>query len=324
MNTWIAAASRLARWWAATYTLGLASPVRAGRRAEIASDVWEHQRDAADSVAGALSGALGLMSRTVRGMAADMLWRVNVEGPKMDIRIPFERVTGALLLAMVVLVMITTSISGYDTSRDGFDSELRRLADLSTIADNMNAFFRALTGVALIAGAAGFYVALRERSRALSTIAAFGLCAAGVLELVAGALQLTFVELAEEYVASSGAHQEQVLVTARAIAVTVEGVTGAAFISLVLSTYVLAIIAGREALVPRWLIGIPILSAGLIAAAFAASAAGMEDGLWFVLMSGMFSSVLWLLIAGLYLLFARPESRAEGGAASPAAAGMAG
>jgi len=145
-----------------------------------------------------------------------------------------------------------------------------------------------------------------------------------VLELVAGALQLTFVELAEEYVASSGARQEQVLVTARAVAITVQNTTGAAFIALVLSTYVLAIIAGREALVPRWLIGIPILSAALIAGALVASAAGVDDGLWIVLISGMFSTVLWLLIAGLYLLLASPGRHAESGAASPAAAGTTG
>lgn len=237
----------------------------------------------------------------------------------MDIRIPFERIVGGLLLAMVVLVMITSSISGYDTSAEGFDSELRRLANLSTAADNGNAFFRFVTGIALIGGGAALYATLKERSASLAAMAAFGICAAGVLELLASALQVTFVSLAEEYVASSGAHQEQVLVTARGFGVAVGQVTGAAFMVLVLSTYVLAILAGREALVPRWLIGIPVMSAALVVGGLGAGLV-WEDAVWFVWISGLFMSVLWLLIAGLWLLFAPKEARVAATPVAPAAA----
>lgn len=320
MSVWMSGASRAVSWWTAAYTAGLAPSVRDARRTEIASDVWEQGEDMAAGGETLLGSAIGVVSRMVRGVPADLLWRVNVEGPKMDIRIPFERITGALLLAMVVLVMITTSISGYDTGREGFGGELTRLADLSTFEDNFNAFFRALAGVALIAGAAAFYVNLKDRAPVLASIAAFGIAAAGVLALVAGALQLVFVELAEEYVASSGAHQEQVLVTARGFGVAVDNTTGAAFIALVLSTYVLAILAGREALVPRWLIGIPIMSAVLVTTALIADASGApgDDWRWFWLMSGMFTSVLWLLIAGLWLLFA-PKAKTSTAPAQPAA-----
>ena len=226
----------------------------------------------------------------------------------MDIKLPFERVVGALLLAMVVLLMITTSISGYDTSREGFDTELRRLADMSNASHNGNAFFRALTGVALIAAAAALYTNLKDRSPMLSAIGAFGIAAAGVLALIAGALQLVFVELAQEYVSSSGAHQEQVLVTARGFAMAVENTVGAAFIALVLSIYVMAILAGREALVPRWLIGIPVMSAAIIGGSLIAEAAG-ADLQWWILISGLFMSVIWLMIAGLWLLFTPGDGR---------------
>ncbi len=175
MNVWTSGAPRVVRWWTATYTAGLASSVRDARRAEIASDVWEHSEDMAAGGETLLGRAIGVVSRLVRGIPADLLWRVNVEGPKMDIRIPFERVTGALLLAMVLLLMITTSISGYDSGREGFDSELRRLANLSNAAHNGNAFFRAVTGVALIAAAAALYTNLKDRSPMLSAMAAFGI-----------------------------------------------------------------------------------------------------------------------------------------------------
>ena len=302
-------ASRVARYWTAAYTLGLAPQVRDARRAEIASDVWEQHRDIVTEGRSAWRFLGSVFSRIMRGAPADLLWRVNVEGPKMDIKIPFERIVGGLLLAMVVLLMITTSISGYDTGREGFDSELRRLAGLGNAAHNGNAFFRALTGVALIAAAALLYTNLKDRSPMLSAMAAFGIAGAGVLALIAGALQLVFVELAQEYVASSGAHQEQVLVTARGFAVATDNTVGAAFIALVLSIYTMAILAGREGLVPRWLIGIPVMSAAIIGGSLIAQAAGANLQ-WWILISGMFMSTIWLLIAGLWLLFTPGEGRA--------------
>lgn len=312
------AASRLARTWTAAYTLGLAAPVRDARRAEVASDVWEQHCDTVIDGHAVWKFFASVFGRVVRGAPADLLWRVNVEGPKMDIKIPVERVVGAVLLAMVVLLMITTSISGYDTAREGFDGELRRLADMSDAANTGNAFFRAVTGIALIAAAAALYTNLKERAPMLSAMAAFGIAAAGVLALIAGALQLVFVELAQEYVASSGAHQEQVLVTARGFAVATGNVVNAAFIALVLSIYVLAILAGREGLVPRWLIGIPIISAAVTAGSLIADAAG-ADLAWWILISGMFMSVIWLLIAGLWLIFTAGAGRAPA-STSPASA----
>jgi hypothetical protein len=316
------AASRMACWWAATYTLGLAPSVRDSRRAEIASDTWEQHRDESEAGQGSSGIAASMLSRVLRGVPADLLWRINVEGPKMDIRIPFERIAGALLLALIAMLLVTTSISGYDTGREGFEGELERLAGLSAMADNGNAFFRALTAFGLIGAAAGLYVALHQRSQILTTVAAFGLLSAGVLALVAGALQLVFVDLAEQYVSSTGGEQESVLVTARAVGLTVDRVTGASFMSMVLSTYVLAILLGRENLVPRWLIGIPVMSAVIVGGSLIAEASGVfDDGMWFVLMSGMFLSIVWLLIAGLYLMLSPRDGQES--SALPVAQGAA-
>ena len=308
MSTLALVATRAVVAWAATYTLGLAATVRDARLAEITSDAWEQRRDETEAKRSGISVAASMLSRSLRGVPADLMWRINVEGPKMDIRIPFERIVGGLMLAMVVLFMITTSISGYDTGAKGFEGEITRLSENKDFENAFNAFFRGLTGFALLAAGALFYVTLRERSRPLATIAAFGICAAAVLELVAGALQITFVRLADEYVATTGTHQESVLVTARAVAIAVEQVTAAAFMALVLSIYVLAVLTGREGLVPRWLIGIPIMSAALIGGALIADVSGAADGvLWIVLMSGMFLGVIWLGIAGLWLLLTKGE-----------------
>lgn len=68
-------AGRLVSLWTALYTAGLTSEVRDERRAEIASDLWEH---------GECAGARGRRSahvdasiawRCIRGMAADVTWR---------------------------------------------------------------------------------------------------------------------------------------------------------------------------------------------------------------------------------------------------------
>jgi hypothetical protein len=312
MSGIVLAASRIAGWWTAAYTLGLASPMRNARRAEITSDTWEQHQDESERGVPRTATALSMLWRVVRGAPADLLWRLNVEGPKMDIRIPFERMAGALLLALIAMLLVTSSISGYDTGREGFDGELRRLAELSAMSDNANAFFRALTAFGLIGCAAGLYVALHERSQLLTTLAAFGLLSAGVLALIAGALQIVFVDLAEQYVSSTGSEQQSVLVAARAVGLTVDRVTAASFLSMVLSTYVLAVLLGRENLVPRWLIGVPIMSAVIVGASLIAEASGVfDDGMWFVLISGMLLSIVWLLVAGLYLLLSPRANHAS-------------
>ncbi len=300
-------AAGLTRSWIRCYTLGLSPQARELRQDEIESDLWEHEHDLPGGFASRAAFGLAVLSRLVRGMPADLFWRFQMEGPRVEINIPFERIAGGLFLAMVAMIMITGSISGYDTNPNGFDGELRRLAGLNSFEDNANAAIRLITGLTLIGAAAGFYVALRERGAVLATIAAFGLVAAGVLALVAAALQLVFVDLAEEYVTSTGAHQEQVLVTARAVALVVEGTVGGALMALLVSTYALAVLTARERLVPRRLMALPALSVVVFVVGGIAKAAGFGDS-WIVLMSGVGSVLLWLIIAGVWLLLnPRPQ-----------------
>jgi hypothetical protein len=155
----------------------------------------------------------------------------------------------------------------------------------------------------------------------MATLIGFGLCTAAALELVGSALQLALVELADEYVSSSGAHQESVLVAARGIALAGQYTVTSAFFAIMLSTYALAVVAFRENLVPRWLIGIPVISAGLVTGSLIATAAGAGDTmLWMTLMSGLLTSVLWLLIAGIWLIFAPQPPNAAPAASAPAPA----
>ncbi len=316
-----AMAAGLTRSWIRCYTLGLSGQTRTFRQDEIESDLWEHERDEAGGVSSPAVFGLAVMSRLVRGMPADVFWRFKMEGPKMEINIPFERMAGGLLLALVAMMLVAGGISGYDTRPDGFDGELRRLAALSSASDNANAALRTFTGLALLGAAAGFYVALKERAPVLSTIAAFGLVASGILTLIAAALQVVLVDLAEEYVSSGGAHQDQVLVTARTTAQLVQGTVGFALLALLASAYSLAVLAERSRLVPRPLIALPAMSIVVFVAGGIARAADASNGSWIVLMSGVGLMVLWLLIAGVWLMFNPAPQSAPSGVRASATSG---
>lgn len=64
-------AGRLALGWARLYTRGLPEDVRAGRLAEMESDVWEQRAAYGEG----LRTELGVVSRSIRGVAADLSWR---------------------------------------------------------------------------------------------------------------------------------------------------------------------------------------------------------------------------------------------------------
>jgi hypothetical protein len=71
-------AERLALCWVRLYTLGLRPEARADRRAEIASDLWEHRHDAAATGAPGLAAAV--LGRVLAGMPSDVLWSVEARG----------------------------------------------------------------------------------------------------------------------------------------------------------------------------------------------------------------------------------------------------
>ena len=73
-------AHRAVRWWVALYTWGLPSELRASRRAEIESDLWEQQQDAALAGQSNREAAWVTIHRFVRGTFADVSWRAGTGG----------------------------------------------------------------------------------------------------------------------------------------------------------------------------------------------------------------------------------------------------
>ncbi|MGH2609819.1 MAG: DUF4386 family protein [Tepidiformaceae bacterium] len=293
-------AASVARLWLRFYTLGMTADLRERREDQLGSDLWEHQVDRLGAGVAPSMVGLEVLGRMVRGMPADLLWRFQLEGPTMDIKIPFERATGLLLLLLGVLMVVSTSISGYDTARDGWEGELTRLGQLSDLAVTMNLVFQALAGGALIALAVLFYLALAGRSRNLAALAGAFMFTAGITTLAASVAYGVTAELADEYLAGRG---DGVLTTSRAFALTMDAFVEFTILTLSLSVYVLAAVAHRESLVPRWTTGLAAASACLVATSAVLSFAADGDGwLWMTMMGGLFLMLIWLVVAGFTLL----------------------
>jgi len=71
--------NRLCLRWVGWYTRGLPPDVAERRRAEIASDLWEHERDAARAGMSDLAIRVEVLGRVFSGMSADLSWRREVD-----------------------------------------------------------------------------------------------------------------------------------------------------------------------------------------------------------------------------------------------------
>lgn len=67
----------LARAWARIYTRGLPAGLRDPRRAEIECDLWEQRHDNQARRRRPILAALDVLGRVVRGVPADLSWRIE-------------------------------------------------------------------------------------------------------------------------------------------------------------------------------------------------------------------------------------------------------
>ncbi len=73
-------AAGLIRGWVRIYTIGLRDDDRDSRRAEIESDLWEQQRDAAPAGPSRIATAAHMVARWALGAPADVLWPRTIIG----------------------------------------------------------------------------------------------------------------------------------------------------------------------------------------------------------------------------------------------------
>jgi len=218
----------------------------------------------------------------------------------MSIKIPFERSVGLLLLLLFILIPVSTAISGYDTSRDGWADELTRLGELSDAEITVNLLFQAVSAVGLMVVAVMFYLSLASRARYLAALAAALMLGAGITTLAASASYRVVADLADVHL--SGGAGDGVLTTSRAFALAMDAFVSFTALTLSISVYLLAIAAHRERLVPRWMIGLAVVSMVLLALAFGVDLASDSEVSWALLMGGLLCLLAWLLISGFTLL----------------------
>ena len=87
MNTWpLLLAGSLTRGWVQAYTVGLPTRIRADRKAEIASDLWEQATESGVEGESASAVAAHIVGRTVLGMPADVAWHLGeLKGDDMQL-----------------------------------------------------------------------------------------------------------------------------------------------------------------------------------------------------------------------------------------------
>jgi len=111
------------RAWSATYTRGLPHDLRAERREEIDSDLWDHQRLADLEREPANGIANQILFRFVLGIPADLLWRIEAGSTKQATRrtsmnsTPLMRiglVAAMLPLALLVVFGVTFMLGNGD------------------------------------------------------------------------------------------------------------------------------------------------------------------------------------------------------------------
>ena len=77
MNGLLRAVAAVSRAWTGVYTLGLSATLRQERRTELESDLWEQLTLAAAEEQAPVRTACEVLVRVVRGMPADVLWRLQ-------------------------------------------------------------------------------------------------------------------------------------------------------------------------------------------------------------------------------------------------------
>ncbi|MCA9830021.1 MAG: hypothetical protein KC495_06095 [Dehalococcoidia bacterium] len=304
-------AASAVRAWVRFYTLGLPEEHRERRSFQIESDLWEHWRDRAESQSPPLLLSWETTDRALRGMAADILWRFQLEGPKVRIHVPIERLAGAFVLLLILATFLSLSANGYDTGREGFADELERLASIKGWQTDVYTLLQVGAGLGMILSAAVFFLQLRERAPATAVVAAFLMASAGILTMVSASVYLSAADLADQWAADG--RTESSLTAARALTLMLFPLSMAIFVTLAGAMYTLAVAATRLELVKHPLPWLAAGSATLSLATLGALVTQFETAEWLLVSAAMVSMLVWMASTGLQLLI--------GGRVKPSKAG---
>ncbi len=173
MSTVLALAAGAVRTWVSLYTFGLPGQVRADRRSEIDSDLWEHQRFAEHAGDSRVTAAAQIVTRTLLGILSDVSWRVQAglrARSNRRVSMPESRLARGLFIAALVIASLPTAagvsvIFGGDFESTGqrvYFSSVSILAGLLMasgllLADRRPTLALALIGLGIIVLASTWY-----------------------------------------------------------------------------------------------------------------------------------------------------------------------
>lgn len=288
----------LTRAWTHTYTLAMPAERQLARRREVASDVWEHRAAAAAAGRGGFETGGEVLWRLVRGMPADLAWRMQRGGFEMNPTFGVERTTGvAIFLAAifgVLGVVLGPGIAGDDPyftydfpaftqELDGFRAQL---------------IFKFAFVLAMPAVAALLYLTFRPHvGQAVALVGAAALVLSALPMLIAAIAGVRLHALGGVW-RESGSRGDSVWLSAKDAAQIVEFGTLLAAVIFSLSFVVLGFYIARRAMLPRPLGGVSVAGAAILVV-------GVVFNVWAVMMVGIVLVMLsvlaiaaWLAIRG--------------------------
>lgn len=109
-------AESFTRRWASLYTRGLPADLRAARRDELESDLWEHTHWSTTEGRRPSRIALEITERLVAGMAADLLWRFEHRGAQPHTTRPLGGGNMARLMKNYGMVALTLALALFTIS----------------------------------------------------------------------------------------------------------------------------------------------------------------------------------------------------------------
>ena len=151
-------AQRVALWWGRAYTRSAPEPDRSARRGELAADVHDQLADAQARAVPEHRAARSLVGRVLRGIAADLAWRLGVE--RTPARLDWHLAHPGTLLAGLFVVLVPTTMLA-DAARGPVSQLGTLLGLLAAVVVLLSSVALALPVVALARRLVGGTVGLR-------------------------------------------------------------------------------------------------------------------------------------------------------------------
>ena len=283
--------------WRRLYTAGAHEAPRDARRDLIASDLWEHEADAISNGQAPVPLARAIIGRAVRGLPADLAWRLKTGGIDVQSTFVIERTTGVAVL-MLVLFMVLGIALGPGLS----GGEPYFTYDFPAFTRGLSGFtwqliFKAAFAVAVLPTTVLLYLTFRPHVGRIALIGAVSLVASSLSSFTAVIYGVQLTAHATIWRAG-GAPRDAVWFAARDAAAVLEAFSVIAGVLFLLSFVVFGAMIVQRTMLPR---AIGLLALGGVVVAVAATAVfgwyGLMGGLAIVMLSIVVTGV-WLIVRG--------------------------